>query len=96
MKKVILILIVVIAMLFSGCSLKSIAEDYIVKHELDKKVTTICLDIIDKKDCPRGFKEYNIDIVPKIPFSSRFCFGITDGNFTVEDGMRCYTRDIIK
>ena len=41
MKKV--ILIVVIAMLFSGCSLKSIAEDYIVKHELDKKVTTVCL-----------------------------------------------------
>ena len=21
---------------------------------------------------------------------------ITDGNFTVEDGMRCYTRDIVR
>ena len=41
MKKTIFSLVAVL--MFSGCSLKSIAEGYIVKHELDKKVTTVCL-----------------------------------------------------
>ena len=81
---------------FSGCSYKQIAEDYITDNNLREKVTTVCYDLIDKKECPSNFKQYDIDIMSSIPLSSRFCFGITEGNFTVEDGMRCYTRDIIK
>jgi hypothetical protein len=70
-------------------------EKYIAKHDLNEKVTRVCYDLYDKKECPNGVRQYDIDILPAIPGVSRFCFGVTEDMIT-PDGMYCYTRDIIK
>ena len=83
-------------LMLSGCSYKDIANNYIEKHNLGDKVTTVCYDLIDKKECPSNLKQYDIDIVSQIPLTSRFCFGFSDYNDTYPIGMKCYSRDLIK
>lgn len=87
-----------LAILLSGCagSFKQSAEQVINKHNLRNKVTTVCYDYWDKKDCPKGTLQYDIDVVPYIPSNSRFCFGTTSSEDKTPIGMYCYKRDIIK
>jgi PBP1b-binding outer membrane lipoprotein LpoB len=84
-------------LLFTGCSMvKPKVEEVINKYNLQDKVTVVCYDLFDKKECPIEAIQYDIDILHIIPDNSRFCLGILDNNFTVPQGMYCYSRDIIK
>jgi len=95
MKRVIVGLGVVLA--FSGCSMmKDKAETFIAERGLDKKVSMICYDYFDKKECPSDTKQVDIDVLPFVPDSSRFCLGFVDKNATKVEGMKCVSRDIIK
>jgi hypothetical protein len=84
-------------LLFTGCSIvKPKIEDTITKYNLEDKVTVVCYDLFDKKECPTKSVQYDINILSVIPYESRFCLGILDINFTVPDGMYCYSRDLYK
>ena len=87
----------IVALMFSGCSMaQQKAEAYIVKHGLQGKVTSVCYDYFDKKECPSDRKQLDIDILPFVPEDSRFCLGFVDSNSTKIDGMKCISRDIVK
>ena len=89
----------VIAMvLFSGCAgtFKSNVEQAIRDNDLHNKATTVCYDLIDKKECPVGTLQLDVNILPFIPMTSRICAGVSDTNATFPDGMYCYRRNIIK
>jgi len=92
------LIMVVMAIMFSGCSQMAIdaGNKYIKKHNLENSVTTVCYDLVDKKSCPKGTKQLDINILPFIPLSSRFCLGFVDIDSTKPDGMYCYKYDIIK
>jgi len=93
-----LLIAITAVFLFSGCSQMAIdaGNKYIDKHDLRSKVTMVCYDLVDKKECPKGAKQLDINILPFIPLSSRFCLGIIDRNFTKPNGMYCYDYDFIE
>ena len=103
MKKIILSLVGLIAlMLFSGCAAKDFkveaqkaVEKYVDNNGLRHKVSTVCYDLLDKKACPTGTLQYDIQIVYWLP-ASRFCLGAVDSNATMPTGMYCYHRDIVE
>ena len=87
-----------VMVLLTGCkdTVKPIAEQFIKDNNLDDRVTTVCYDWIDKKPCPKGTFQTDIDILFFIPSDSRFCFGTTNSKQVMPDGMTCYKRNIIK
>lgn len=91
------ILMIAVVMLMSGCTgaYKDRVEQKIKDAKLHEKVTTVCYDLIEKKECPSGALQFDVNILPFIPMNSRVCLGFTDANVSV-DGMYCYSRDIIK
>jgi len=92
-------LILINLIFFNGCTSvmsKQAAEEAIKSNGLDNHVTVVCYDIINKKKCPTGTMQLDINILPFIPFSSRFCFGVTREQLKLPVGMYCYTRDLIK
>ena len=95
MKNIILIIAIVVA--FTGCKdvVKPKVEEVVRDYGLEDKVTTVCYDYFDKTPCPKGTLQIDIDILSFVPSNSRFCFGFTDANITI-DGKKCYNRDIIK
>lgn len=92
-------LVAAMVVLMSGCSVKDLAVDagnaYIKENRLSEKVTYMCYDLIDKKECPAELYQVDINILPIIPSDSRFCFGFGEEVVTPE-GMVCVSRGIIK
>lgn len=89
----------VMVIVFSGCSAmaQKAGNDYIKQHGLEHKVSSACYDLVDKKDCPSGWMQYDINILPFIPISSRFCFGLNEINKPFYPvGMVCYSYDFVK
>ncbi len=86
-------------LLFSGCSVRDMAVDagksYIKEQKLGEQVTYLCYDLINKKDCPSSLHQADINLVPTIPFESRFCFGFSKEVVT-PDGMYCVHINLIK
>ncbi len=81
----------------SGCAtMHDRGVAYIKENHLEKAVTTICYDYWDKKDCPMGTFQADIDVLPSIPGTSRFCFGFTEVGTKYPAGMKCYSKDIVK
>jgi len=100
MKKILIMCVLALGLLFGGCAGKAraAAEQVIKDNGLGNKAATVCYDLIYKKECPKGTLQHDIKILPYIwnPFESRFCFGLTDINATMPKGMYCYSRDFIK
>lgn len=101
MKKIVIGCLMVLSMMFSGClgvspdTYKEVGETFIKEHSLDTKVTYFCYDVIDKKDCPNTLMQYDINLLPYIPTSSRFCFGFSEV-IEIPQGMLCIKRDFVK
>lgn len=95
-KKIIAGLVVVL--MFSGCAgvMKDAGEQFIAKAGLNNKVTVVCYDYWDKKDCPLGTLQSDLDVLLFIPGESRFCYGFTDVDTVMPEGMQCLTRDLVK
>ena len=99
MKSLIIGLLVVLGV--TGCSgvkPKVVAEEMLRNNSYGNKVTTVCYDLINKKDCPDGMRQIDRQVVPfwGNPLTSRFCFGFTKKDLVIPTGMYCYSRDIIK
>ena len=92
-------LIIAIAILFSGCAsqYKVKVKEYVNKYDLKDRVTRVCYDYWDKKDCPKGTKQLDIDILPFVYGTSRICLGTAESKDAIyPDGMICYDKDFIK
>jgi len=94
MKIVISILVVIV---FSGCSvMKDAGSAYLTEKKLDEKVTVMCYDYFDKKECPIRTVQADIDVFRFIPSFSRFCFGFVGYEDRMPEGMTCVKKNIIK
>ena len=96
--RILMITLLTLMILLQGCKevVKPKVEEVLTKYDLGDKVTIVCYDYFDKKECPIGTKQMDIDILPIVPNDSRFCFGFVDKNATIPNGMKCYKRDIVK
>ena len=88
---------VVLLFSLSGCTaMRDSGVAYIKKNHLENAVTTVCYDYWDKKECPLGTLQVDIDVLPSIPGYSRFCFGFTEVGVKYPTGMRCFSKDMVK
>ena len=91
------ILSIMMVMMFSGCAgMYDAGNTYLKEKKLDNLSTVLCYDYLDKKDCPSGFLQADIDVFSYIPSYSRFCFGFSEHNSTLPIGMSCVRKNIIK
>ena len=99
MKKIMMIALFIFAMLSAGCSqmAQEAVDEHLKTNHLENYVTTVCYDLVDKTDCPKRWYQYDINIVPFIPLSSRFCFSVIPENEVLMlQGKLCYSYDILK
>ena len=88
--------------LFSGCSatrafVDAKAGEYIEKHGLVEKKTSVCYTVLPNKDCPEGFKQYRAKLLPFVPvLESTLCLSVAEDNSATVEGMYCFTKDFIK
>ena len=94
MKKIILAVAIILTL--SGCSQMAIdaGRDKMKEFDLQDDVTYICYDLINKKECPKDLLQLDINILPIVPGTSRFCFGFSKITPN-EQGMHCYYRNWI-
>ena len=93
MKKIILAIALILT--FSGCSQMALdaGSKQMTDYSLQNDVTYICYDWIDKKECPEQLMQLDIDILPYIFGTSRFCFGFSEITPNPEC-MNCYYHDL--
>ena len=99
MKKIMITLVMIVAMLSAGCSqmVKEAVDNHLKYSHLENYVTTVCYDLIDKTDCPKSWYQYDINIMPFVPLSSRFCFSVLPENEVLMlQGKVCYSYDVLK
>jgi len=97
--KLVLFTFLFMIIIFSGCSplARNVAKETIKDNNLENKVTSICYDLIDKTECPKSWLQYDVSILPFIPYTSRFCFGLNEINsIKYPLGMGCYSYDFVK
>ncbi len=93
MNKIIIGMLLIIGL--SGCStMHQAGQEFVASHNLKSRVTTVCYDYWNKKDCPSGTLEADINVLSFIPGDSRFCFGLTYGD--TPEGMTCAHVDVIR
>lgn len=90
-----------IILTMSGCSqmAKDTAITYVKDHNLTNQVTRACYDssFFGFKKCPyAGMLEVEINIVPYIPITSKFCFSIAQQTHLRLSSMTCIQYDFIR
>ena len=91
--------LILASLLLSGCSshYKTAIKQYVEQNNLKERVTRVCYDYIDKKNCPNGSLQFDLDIVPYIFGTSRICLGTAESKYSkFPEGMICYEKDFIK
>jgi hypothetical protein len=98
MEKIHIIAAALAAFLFTGCAgaMQHAGEEYIKANGYNDDATFFCYDWLDKKPCPAGLLQVDLDVFSAVPGMSRFCFGFTDANATAPVGMICVRRDFVE
>jgi hypothetical protein len=91
--------------MFTGCAWNELVipqvQEYAVKHGLNEAMTGVCLDAIDKKNCPVDMEQKDFGVPYTQGFATvRACYGFIDLNSSLatgyHDGRVCYVKDFIE